>query len=157
MIKANLYIARQPYKSTVWNSHLCPWLIFQASGFGLSTCILGPLKANWNEILMTITLVLIRRYKKTRPALFIPYIFFYTRWTWLAIVIKTEVYIYLFLCTDFSLTIKFLGPSFIEPLCFVEIGFTRIVESSSDPKCVNNNCKCNNYFFAHLKLIYIYI
>lgn len=45
MIKANLHIAGQPYKSTVWNWHLRWWLIFQAPGFGPSTCIFGPFRS----------------------------------------------------------------------------------------------------------------
>lgn len=42
MIKANLCIAGQPYKSAVWNSHLRWRMIFQAPGLGSSTCIFGP-------------------------------------------------------------------------------------------------------------------
>lgn len=64
MIKANLHIAGQPYKSTVWNSHLRPWLIFQAPGCGVSTCIFGPFRAKWTEVLMTIGLFLISGYKR---------------------------------------------------------------------------------------------
>lgn len=70
MIKANLCKARQPHKNPVWNSHLRAWLIFQASGFGLSTRIFGSLKAKWNKILMTITLVLLHSVKEKIFTLF---------------------------------------------------------------------------------------
>lgn len=60
MIKANLYIVRQLYKSTVWNSHFL--IDFPSSRlWTVHIYNVGPLKANRNEILTTITLVLISR------------------------------------------------------------------------------------------------
>lgn len=114
MIKANLGIARRPYKRTVWNPCECSWLIFQASGFGTSTCFCGSLKVEWNEILMTIILVLIS-VKKRALHLFLFFFFFFT-----ILEFQTGSFKWLFFSALFNLTLKLLlgwCQSFFLKLC----------------------------------------